>query len=49
MYDNKIYPKRKFNIIISDDESFKNADSHTYRKSRSSYQEDRKLRADPNN
>ena len=47
IYEEKLDMKRRFYIVISNTEQFKNADPHTNIKTRDDYHEDRKYYADP--
>ena len=47
VYDEKLNIKRKFNLILSNDEQFKNADPHSCVNFRDNYSDDRTLVANP--
>jgi len=47
VYDEKIYPKRIFNIIISNDETFLNADTHICANTRDQCYRERSIMAEP--
>jgi len=47
VYDEKLDIKRRFNIVISNDEQFKNADPHSCINIRDNYYEDRTFIANP--